>query len=79
MPEQFGVGNYGLCVQNTDGERVTSFSIFIRYGTLQEMADTLCHEWAHSLSWDLTEPPHGEHGPAFGIAYAQVLTALEGV
>lgn len=35
--------------------------------------ETLCHEWAHALTWDLPGP---EHGPQWGVAYAAAYSVL---
>jgi len=36
--------------------------------------DSLCHEWAHALSWTADGP--NEHGPEWGVAYARVYRVM---
>lgn len=71
MPKQYGKV-FGLCVYNESGP---SFSIFIRIGTLNEMADSIIHEISHVMSWDASH--YDDHGPSWGLAFSQVYTASQ--
>ena len=36
----------------------------------------LVHEWAHCMTWEISHRRHDDHGPFFGIAYAEAYNAI---
>lgn len=60
--------DWGYCQKLDDG----SFLIQLeKTADRHTQIDTLIHEWAHVLSWEVDNHP-SDHGKAFGIAYAKV-------
>ena len=56
------------------------FTVCVRNDlTAQETEDTLIHEWSHALAWRPYHPLSGDHGPDWGVWYAQVYRAFYGV
>lgn len=48
-----------------------------KMGSWSETVDTVCHEYAHALTWfDL---PQDDHGALWGVAYAMCFCAAWGV
>jgi hypothetical protein len=52
--------------------------------TEQETVDTLIHEWAHMMSWSAQDdrdhhPLAGEHDAVWGVWYARIYSAYNGV
>lgn len=45
----------------------------------QETEDTLLHEWSHMLAWRPYHPLSGDHGPDWGVWYAEVYRAFYGI
>jgi len=62
---------YGSCERLGRGRR-RRFRITLDPGqceTIAEAVDTLLHEYAHAMSWH-DVPSQGDHGDAWGLAYA---------
>ena len=44
--------------------------------TIQELVDTLLHEWAHALAYGTTfRAEFDDHGPEWGVAYSRAYQA----
>ena len=43
--------------------------------TDSELEDVIVHEWAHCRSWTPAVPGDVDHGPAWGLAYAECYRA----
>ena len=63
-------GHSGDCTRREDG----SFYIRVCPTLPFHLAvDTLCHEWAHALTWDMPGPAHGKF---WGLMYSDLYVEL---
>lgn len=66
-------GDDGDCRQ-LDGKR-----LLVRVSkTLEEgvALETLAHEWAHAMTWDIEHERSVSHSPYWGVAYAECYRAV---
>lgn len=73
-----GHADFGSCNLIEEGER--HFLIRIQkslpYWT---MVETMIHEWAHIVDWRPDFPFRCDHGPSWGVCYAEVYCEYYGV
>ncbi len=56
------------------GQRRYNIRINTQY-CIDIQIETLVHEWAHCMTWYVTHERQLDHGPHFGIAYAEAYRA----
>lgn len=68
-------GAYGEASISVRGKRRYKIRVNTKY-CIDMQIETLIHEWAHCMTWYVTHVRHADHGPHFGIAYAEAYNAI---
>ncbi len=62
---------WGSCELKWKDDRPDHFVITVYRAQWWPMLETLIHEWAHAVAWREGETVQ-DHGPEWGVAYAQL-------